>query len=86
MADHAYCPFKRAAKWAVMQFWTAAYSIARLRGGRTSTYNSPLLYGSGDKLMGESSFVITSIPHRPRIATNRFFLIRGGGGGGGGDS
>ena len=35
----------------------AAYSIARLRGGRTSTYNSPLLYGSGDKLMGESSCV-----------------------------
>ena len=40
-----------------MRFWTAAYSIARLRGGRTSTYNSPLLYRSGDKLMGESSFV-----------------------------
>ena len=81
MADHAYCPFKRAAKWAVMQFWTAAYSIARLRGGRTSTYNSPLLYGSGDKLMGESSFVITPIPHRPRIAriaTNRFFSYSGG--------
>ena len=40
-----------------MRFWTAAYSIARLRGGRTSTYNSSLLYGSGDKLMGESSYV-----------------------------
>ena len=40
-----------------MRFLTAAYSIARLRVDRTSTYNSPLLYGSGDKLMGESSFV-----------------------------
>ena len=24
-----------------MRFWTAAYSIARLQGGRTSTCNSP---------------------------------------------
>ena len=37
--------------------WTAAYFIARFRGGRTSTYNSQLLYGSGDKLMCESSYV-----------------------------
>ena len=29
--------------WAVMRFWTAADSIARSRGGRTSIYNSLLL-------------------------------------------
>ena len=33
------------------------FTIARGGGGRTSTYNSPLLYGSGDKLKGESSYV-----------------------------
>ena len=50
-------PFKRARKWTVMRFGTAAYSIARKRGGRTSNYNSLLLYGSGDNPMGVSSFV-----------------------------
>ena len=52
-----YTALYRALKRAVMRFWMAAYSVARLRGGRTNICNSPLLYGSGDKPIDESSFV-----------------------------
>ena len=49
MADHVHTVPLRARK---SRFWTAAYFIARLRGGRTSVYNNLVLYGSDGKPMG----------------------------------